>query len=573
MTRPLPLGALVALLVVLAGLPAAASDPATEPGCVTIDVADEPVCNPHLAQSPWSASHRASFAQASSPLPGPSVAQHSTIDVDKAGMLAAPIGVTFSAPYPDGRQVVWGSTVGVTNEVFKMDADTMRIIDKWIPQIESGDPQPGTVSISGAYNVLDRDNHLIVGQATALQMFGDAVEGDAESAIALLAEVDMTSVMCRPDDGDELVGITMTFDGQVAFATEQGVVGVVPRHVEDFDIDRVRTVSLNGDACDDPSVATEDLEMVSNSIAADEDGGIYVVTDQKMHRIDASPTTLSVAWSAGYPTGEGGGIRLGDGSGSTPSLMGTDAADDDFVVITDGQDLTHLTLLWRDQIPADWTALTGPDGQPLDRRIACSVPITFGREDATESASEQSVLVRGTSAVVVNNALTHEDEIEMLGLPPGAQPFTTLLSGVPSNEPQGIERVEWDPTTRTCASVAANPAVQIPNGIPTMSAATGLLYGVGSIAGVWNLQALDFETLEAAFHVDAGPLPMQNSFYAATTVGPNGEIWTGTFGGVIRFRPSGDGAALNPVEMVYGDPTVLLTGDPTDITSELLGLP
>lgn len=83
MTRPLPLSALVALLVALAGLPAGASDRAPEPTCTTIEVADEPVCNPHLAQSPWSASHRASYAQASSPLPGPSVAQHSTIDVDK----------------------------------------------------------------------------------------------------------------------------------------------------------------------------------------------------------------------------------------------------------------------------------------------------------------------------------------------------------------------------------------------------------------------------------------------------------------------------------------------------------
>ncbi len=544
--------------------------PAPVDACTVADPdGHEPPCNPHLAQGPWSASHRASYAQASSPLPGPTAAEAATIDVDKAGMLAAPIVLTFSEPYPDGRQVVWASTVGFTGEVFKLDADTMRIIDKHIPQVEEG-AGPGTGSVSGAYNLLDADNHLIVGQADRLQVFGDAVEGEAESAIRKLADLQLpAAAQCRVGE-DELVGITMTFDGRVAFATEQGVVGVIPRQPELMTAENLQVLSLNGDACADESVASEDLEAVSNSIAADEQGGIYVVTDQAMHRIDVDGSGLSLGWSAGYETGDGGGIRLGDGSGSTPSLMGV-GDDDRFVVITDGQDLMHLVLMWRDEIPADWEALT-VDGVQLDRRIACQVPVTFGVEGAEESASEQSVLVRGTSAVVVNNALTYEDAFA--GVPAQAQPYLNLTSGIPTNEPRGLERIEWDPATRTCASVAANPTIQVPNGIPTMSAATGLFYGVGSRDGVWTLEALDFDTLEPVFTVDAGPLPMQNSFYAATTVGPDGAIWTGTFGGVMRFRPGGTGQGLNPVEMVYGDPTVMATtGDPTDITSEVIGRP
>ena len=62
-------------------------------------------------------------------------------------------------------------------------------------------------------------------------------------------------------------------------------------------------------------------------------------------------------------------IRLGPGSGSTPSLMGTKADDDRFVVITDGQALMHLVLFWRDEVPDDWE----PIAPGKDPRIACEI--------------------------------------------------------------------------------------------------------------------------------------------------------------------------------------------------------
>lgn len=564
----------LALALLLLALPAAiAAMPALDLTCAVADPdGSEPPCNPHLAQGPWSASHRASYAQASSPLPGPTAADVGTIDVDRTGMGAVPIVLTFSEPYEDGRQVVWGSTVGFTNEVFKLDADSMRIIDKYIPQVEE-QAGPGTVSPSGAYNILDADGNLVVAQAQSLQVFADSIAGDAESPISKLVDLPLPpDAQCRPGE-DELVGITMTHSGHVVFATKLGVVGSVPRQPDRMTPEHLQVLSLNGDACTDDAIATEDLEAVSNSIAADEEGGVYVVTDQLMHRIDLDPRdgSLSMGWSSDYPTGDGGGIRLGDGSGSTPSLMGT-GAEDEFVVITDGQDLMHLTLLWRDAVPEDWEPLTNEvTGEQLDPRVACHVPIRFGDPEATESASEQSVLVRGQSAVVVNNAQPYEDAFAQV--PPRMQPLLPLVSGVPTNEPRGMERVDWDPETRTCSSTWANPDVAIPNGIPTMSAETGLFYGVGSRDGVWTLEAVDYATGEEQFHVDLGPFPGQNSFYAATTIGPGGEIWTGTFGGVIRLRPGGTGAALSPAELVYTDPTrAATTGDPTDITSEHLGV-
>src|SRR5262245_15972416 len=97
------------------------------PGCTTPASTDghEPPCNPALAQSPWAAAHRGSYAQASSPLPGPEAGQqieHQPIRFQPEGN-GVPIVLEFSEPYPDGRRVVWGSVISVPeNEgVVKID--------------------------------------------------------------------------------------------------------------------------------------------------------------------------------------------------------------------------------------------------------------------------------------------------------------------------------------------------------------------------------------------------------------------------------------------------------------------
>ncbi len=81
-----------------------------------------------------------------------------------------------------------------------------------------------------------------------------------------------------------------------------------------------------------------------------------------MVRVNHDPESgdLEPAWSAPYNAGsEVSEIRLGEGSGSTPTLMGTGRGQDKFVVITDGQDLMHLDLFWRNGVPNDWKGLGG----------------------------------------------------------------------------------------------------------------------------------------------------------------------------------------------------------------------
>lgn len=517
-------------LALLALAPAAS---AQEGHCLTPVAPDghEPPCNPALADSAWSSSHRGSYAQASTPYPGPAPGQRTRYE--HTSLLGVPIVLDFSAPYADGGRAVWMSTVSAPDSgfVYKADFETGRVIDAYsYPTDESRGPG-STGSISGAYNLLDRDGHLIVGRNQALDVYGDSRPGDRSSPIALLRRFELPrEALCRSTD--RLVGINMLPDGLVAFATEQGVVGVVPRQPDRMTAEHLRTFSINGARCADSSVPAGDLETVSNSIAADEHGAIYTVTDAAQYRHSASAAGVQQVWRAEYETGAGTGVRLGDGSGSTPTLMGTDPGDDKFVVITDGQKLMHLVLMWRDEIPEDWE----PIAPGKDRRIACEVPIRFGDPEATESTDEQSVLVRGYASILVNNQLRDADFLD--ALPPGQRIIAAALAGQsPAHAPHGLERIDWDPESRTCGTRWANRDVSIPNGIPSMSTATNLVYGIAQSGGAWGLEGVDFDTGESRLRVESSARPTDNSFYAATTVGPEGTVWTGTFNGLTVFRP------------------------------------
>lgn len=523
---------LPALAIMLFALSLALPSGAAAKSCLTPVASDdnEPPCNPFLSGDIWAASHRGSYAQASSPFPGPRPGD--TISYEhQLGILGVPIVVDFTEQYEDGGRAVWFSVVATPDgeTVYKADYETGQLIDQLGKQDEGQLPEPGSGGVSGAYNILDSKNRLIVARPGRLDVYADAVKGDRFSPIERLIKFELPAkALCGSED--KVVGITMLYDGSIAFATELGVVGTVPGNPKEMTAGSVKSISLNEGSCEGATLEDKSLDAVSNSIAADENGGIYVVTSKAMYKFAWDGKRLEQDWRTRYETGLGTGVRLGDGSGSTPSLMGTDAKDDRFVVITDGQELMHLDLIWRDRIPKDWKGL---DGRP--RRIACEVPVTFGDPNATESLSEQSVMVRGNSAIVVNNKLQNEAIFE--GLPPNQRIIAAALAGQdPENAPYGIERIDWNPKKRTCSVKWVNEEISIPNGIPSMSTATNLVYGIGQRGGHWGLEGLDFDTGKSKLWAPSSNLPTDNSFYAATTVGPDGSVWTGTFTGFTVFR-------------------------------------
>jgi len=524
--------------------------------CATPLAPNEPLCSTAFGDTVWAGSHRASYAQGSSALPGPTDSQTSKSEhlvFDGAGI---PVIASFSAPYEDGGRAVWSTILGADSAIVKIDHEPFKIIDTYVPGDEEENPPEFALGLSGAYAAIDAQNRFIAGRTNFVSFFGDSVEGDRSSSIELKKRIFLPpEAFCNDDD--VIAGMSLTYDGHLVFATELGNLFVIPADADPDDLGEVPVVSTNQNcATADPT----DLEIVSNSIAVDEAGGIYLLTSAAMYRFNWDGTTLKMAWRAAYDSADDvpSPIRLGPGSGSTPSLMGTQADDDHFVVITDGQALMNLVLFWRDEVPADWE----PIAPGKDPRIACEIPVDFGT-GATEAISEQSVAVRGYSAIVVNDLLTNPtiNPPSMSPLAAAAQNLVSALEGgIPEKAPFGLERIDWDPETRTCSTVWDNPEISVPNGIPSISEASGLVYGAGQRDGQWGLEGLDFATGESRVWVEAGPgtcpmdsgdlLPLlpgvgdvleqvpdscENSVYAATTVGPGGMVYQGTLNGMTRY--------------------------------------
>lgn len=527
--------------------------------CTTPLAPHEPVCSTAFADATWSSSHRASYAQGSSPLPGPrdsATTESAHLELPGAGV---PVIVSFSAPYEDGGRAAWSTVTGADAAIVKVDHETFEIIDWYVPSDREDDPPTFALGLSGAYTAIDSENRFIVGRTRFVSFFGDSVDGDRSSPIELEKRIFMPDeVFCN--ETDVIAGMSLTYDGQLAFATELGNLFVIPSDADPDELGEVPVISTNQDCA---TADEAELEIVSNSVAVDESGGIYVLTSAAMYRFNWDGSALSLGWRAEYQTADEvpSPIRLGPGSGSTPSLMGTAADDDRFVVITDGLGLMNLVLFWRDDVPADWE----PIAPGKDPRIACEIPIDFGT-GATEAISEQSVAVRGYSAVVVNDLLRNPTLNPPSTLALGALAQNTvsaLEGGIPEKAPFGLERIDWDPESRTCATVWANAEVSVPNGIPSISEGSGLVYGAGQRNGQWGLEGLDFETGASRLWVEAGPgtcrpeqlmilsiLPgvadvlevvpdsCENSFYAATTVGPDGMVYQGTLNGMSRYVPA-----------------------------------
>jgi hypothetical protein len=147
-------------------------------------LASEPPCNPALADGPWAGAHRSSYAQGSSPLEAPRRGQR--LDKQHVYLRGVPVILAFSGQYADGGRAVWSSPVSSIATIVKLDAETLAVIDEYVPREREPDAPPPPLGVSGAYSLIDVDNHFIVARGRAVEVFADEVAGDRRSRIALV---------------------------------------------------------------------------------------------------------------------------------------------------------------------------------------------------------------------------------------------------------------------------------------------------------------------------------------------------------------------------------------------------
>jgi len=395
---------------------------------------------------------------------------------------------------------------------------------------------------SGVYSVMDRDGRFYTFVRDRVLVLADRDPGDPRSPIAIVGEWrvppeilsdaairwnvlrriwngDLTDRFLQPGRPsisqsleilrDTGLGLGMTWDGHLVLSTVSGGVAVIDREF------RTAPVWLRLDG-----------EMITNSFAVDERGGIYVVTDQRMHKLVWTGERLSRdaadgAWSEPVRQSEValGGIRAGSkGSGSTPTLMGFGPDEDALVVITDGADVMNLVAYWRDAIP------------PGRARQAGEIRVEVGLASPTSVQSEQSVVVMGDGAFVVNN----------VGPDTLPSAFENVVAiGVTRPPPRGVERFRWNGAADRFERVWARADVASPSCVPVASAASRQVYVQSAEDGRFEFLGLDWDTGETRTRLRLPRSQAYNGAYMLVQFLPDGDVAMGMLTGTVRFDVGG----------------------------------
>jgi hypothetical protein len=258
-------------------------------------------------------------------------------------------------------------------------------------------------------------------------------------------------------------------------------------------------------------------ESISKSFAIDPvAGGVFIVSDYAMYRFDAAADgTPQITWREAYNRGisppKPGQIQVG--SGTTPTLMGTD-----FVTITDNAPKKMHVLVYRRA------------AQVQGSRLVCKVPV-FEKD---MSDTENSMIATNQSIVVENN----------YGY---SGPEATILNRATT---PGITRIDLNADQSGCNTVWTNNQVSIPSVVSQMSLANGLIYTYTKdpdscsnpgpcYTAAWYLTAIDFATGATVFKRLGGTGIFYNNHYSGVYLGPDQKTaYVGVIGGLIAIRDS-----------------------------------
>ncbi|WP_040691401.1 hypothetical protein [Nocardia vinacea] len=374
---------------------------------------------------------------------------------------------------------------------------------------------------NGVYSLADKDNRVYyVTQNAQIVVFGLTNANNPEAGVRVLRTLDFKPWLgSGPGLGgqpESIVGLNMTYDGKLAVLSTRGL-SIIDRSLQG----EPQQVHFGAD------------EVVSNAMAVDDKGGIYAASDKIMRKVVWTGSKLSTAaddgaWASPYDFGQQPpAVKFGIGTGSTPTLMGY-GKDDRLVVLTDGADRMKLVAFWRDAIPDGFQPRPGTKSN----RIADQIQVTAGLTPQPEFIqSEQSVVVDGYGAFVVNNAR-----------PQGAPDrLVDVLAGGPVfAPPSGIERFQWDPVNHSWSSVWSRADVVSTSMVPTESSKSGVVFVNGyTKTNGWEVTGLDWKSGTTVHRTIFGQSNLGNGAYALVQFFPNGDLLFNSIGGPFRVKYDG----------------------------------
>lgn len=404
-----------------------------------------------------------------------------SMDVTSTFLVSDCASVTF-----DSRGRIVSVCVGVVRPSIRVldptTLETLASMNLPIRDLFTTDPTKLFTDFSGGgyFYLDDRDQAVVSTYDRHILRIRTADESGAPK-LTIVRDVDLNGVIPR---NDKLISALPDWSGRLWFVSVRGVVGTISA-----DGKTIRSISTG--------------ERVGNSFAVDDDGGVYIVSDDALYRYDADTDgTPQVTWRQEYDNdGQTKPGQTQAGSGTTPTVM-----DDGMVAITDNADPINVVVYHRDREVAG------------DREI-CRIPVF----EEGASSTDNSLVAAHHSLIVENNH--------------GYRGPTSTLLGQTTKP--GLERIDVDPGAGTCTRVWRSTEIA-PSVVPKVSIEAGLLYTYtkphGSLSDPWYFTAIDFRTGRTIYQQLAGTGLGFNNNYAPITLGPDGTAYVGVLGGLVAMR-------------------------------------
>ena len=445
-------------------------------------VTKQPIDHPPIPQNPWLA-------------PDGRNSMHNDAYASDAYAVSGPLGKNLkvtSASYGvrecatmafDSKNRIVGLCGGLEGfSMMVIDPVTLRPISELRTSARNllAGANPFTDICGGTYFFLDAEDvaYPTTGTKTVQKI---RVKGDGK----LVKEHEWSLADHMPAD-DCLIATMPDWDGRIWFFTQRGVVGTIDR-----DSGTVHTTHL------------PDGEEVTNSVATDETGGMYVVSTHALYRLDALASGVpDVTWRETYDRGnrlKPG--NLSQGSGTTPTLLG-----ERWVAINDNADpQTNILVFDRQKSVSD--------------RLHCTQPVLADNAGTTDN-----------SLVAVGNSFIIENNYGYGG------PTTTVLGKTTT---PGIARVMVEDDG--CHVAWTNDSIA-PSSVAKASLGNGLLYAYtkpnlasANAVDAWYFTALDIRSGRTVWSRLTGTGIQWNNHYAAIYLGPDGAAYIATLAGLVRI--------------------------------------
>lgn len=381
------------------------------------------------------------------------------------------------------------------------------------------------------YVLVDNNNVLYTNYGTTLYGFTLTNPADPSAGISIRYELSdiINKIQGASPPGARLFGLSMTYDGHLIVTFSNGVA------VIDRDLNPASAIFY-------PFPATE---YVSNSIAVDENNGIYIATgpvsstvgSSIMRKLVWTGTAISDkesdgAWSCPYDNSLPDTppiIKVGWGTGSTPTLMGFGNDPDKLVVITDGAKQMKLVAFWRDAIPDGFVQKPGT----ASRRVAGQIQVTCGFSPVPEWVqTEQSVVVYGYGAFVVNN-IPQVIDPAIVGVQNKILECSLMGPAYPTSF--GAQRFAWNPYSHEWSSVWARSDVSSTSMVPVYSESGNMALINGYTSGDgWQVLGMDWNSGSTVHQMKFGDINFGNGAYAILQYLENGDLLFNSFSGPLR---------------------------------------